>query len=88
MDIGDIAGLKCRDLTYDMFPQCRVCAEVLILSCLNRACLKGPLYSTPKHLPANINQEGCNLVVDSHALGQGRVKKLSYHLERARPKPD
>ena len=70
-----------------MFPQCRVCAGVLI-SCLNKAGLKGPLYSAPNHLPANINQKGCNFVVDSHVVGQGRVKKLSYHLERARPKPD
>ena len=78
MDTGDIAGVKCRDLTYDMFSQCGVCAGVLI-SCLNRDCLKGPFYSAPKHLPANINQKGCNLVVDSHVLGQRRVKKLSYH---------
>ena len=27
-------------------------------------------------------------MVDSHVLGQGRVKKLWYHLERAKPKPD
>ena len=27
-------------------------------------------------------------MVDSHVLGKGRVKKLSYHLGRARPKPD
>ena len=69
-----------------MFPQCRVCAGVFIF-CLKRACLKGPLYSAPKHLPANINQKGCNFVVDSHGLGQGQVKKLSYHLGRVRPKP-
>ena len=85
-----MAGVKCRDLTYDMFPQCRVCAGVLI-SCLNRDCLKVSNgakirnrynqvpHSAPKHLPANINQKGCNLVVDSHVLGQRRVKKLSYH---------
>ena len=47
-----------------------MCAGVFIF-CLNRACLKGPLYSAPKHLPACINQKGCNLVVDSHVLGQG-----------------
>ena len=38
-DTRDIAGLKCRDLTYDVSPQCRECVEVLI-SRLNRPLLK------------------------------------------------
>ena len=29
-DAREIAGLKCRDLTYDVSPQCRGCAGVLI----------------------------------------------------------
>ena len=29
-DIGDIAGLKCRNLTSDVSRQCRGCAGVLI----------------------------------------------------------
>ena len=40
-----------------MFPQCRVCADVLI-SCLNRACLKGPFYSAPKYLPKGMQLGG------------------------------
>ena len=38
-----------------MFPQCHGCAGVLI-SRLNRACLKGPLNSAPKLLPIHICQ--------------------------------
>ena len=49
VDTGVSAGLKCRDLTDDMSPQSRGFAEVLI-SRLNRACLKGPLNSASKHL--------------------------------------
>ena len=30
VDSGDIAGLKCRDLTSDEFRQCRRCTGVLI----------------------------------------------------------
>ena len=29
-DSGDIAGPKCRDLTFDESRQCRICAGVLI----------------------------------------------------------
>ena len=82
-----IPGTK-RDLgagiiPYDMSPQCRGCAGVLI-SRLNRACIKGPLNSASNHLhvPVNINQNGCNLVVNSHVLGQGRINKLSYQWGR------
>ena len=38
-DTGDIAGLKCRDLTYDVSLQRCGCAGVLI-SRLNRSLLK------------------------------------------------
>ena len=36
---GDIAGFKCRDLTYNLSPQCRACVGVLI-SRFNRPFLK------------------------------------------------
>ena len=48
MDTGDIAELKCR-VKPTICSRSAVCAGVLI-SCLNRACLKGPPYSAPKHL--------------------------------------
>ena len=60
-----MVGLKCRDLTYDMSPQCPGCAGVLIFryATNKRTCLKCPLNGGPKHLPicANININGCNL---------------------------
>ena len=29
-ETGDIAGLECQDLTYDVSPKCRGCSRVLI----------------------------------------------------------
>ena len=62
-DTGDIAGLKCRDYTVRYVAAVPWVCQGLI-SRLNRACIKGPLNSAPDHLhvPANINQNGCNSV--------------------------
>ena len=49
---GDIARLKCKDLTYDMSPQCSGCAGVLIV-CLNRSLLKELVWKVP--LTAHLN---------------------------------
>ena len=44
-DSGDIAGPKCRDLTFDVSRQCRRCAGVLISRQIANLChiLKGKL---------------------------------------------